>query len=191
MFRTSHEIRGGKQLSSCRYLRACINEALRMSPPITGTLWRELADEADDEPWVIDGHIIPPGTQVGVNTYAIHHDERYFPEPYVFRPERWLESSTLSAEDGSQSSVHIHREFVPFSIGPRSCIGKAMAYLECSLVAAKTLWYFDFERCPGPLGEIGAGKAEEFQLYDVLTSRHDGPYLMFKPSKNLGEELRH
>jgi cytochrome P450 len=192
-FTASHQIRGGKQLSSCRYLRACIDEALRMSPPISGTLWRERADADDKEPWVIDGHVIPTGTQVGVNTYAIHHDERYFPEPFTFRPERWLEG-----EAAGYNSAAVHGAFVPFSLGSRSCLGKSLAYLESSLMVAKTLWYFDFEKCPGRLGETGAGSlcaasgrrsADEFQLYDVLTSRHDGPYLVFKPRADHSKEL--
>ncbi|KAI1644157.1 cytochrome P450 [Daldinia loculata] len=44
-FSSSADIKSGPQLSSCRYLRACIDKALRMSPPITGTLWRELPPE--------------------------------------------------------------------------------------------------------------------------------------------------
>ncbi|KAI1737805.1 hypothetical protein F4680DRAFT_427939 [Xylaria scruposa] len=65
----------GGEVSS-RYLRACIDESLRMSPPIPGTLWREqAADDTDSRPLVINGHVIPKGTYVGVNTYAIHHNE--------------------------------------------------------------------------------------------------------------------
>lgn len=78
--------------------------------------------------------------------------------------------------------------FVPFSLDPRSCAGKGMAYLETSLVIAKILWYFDFEAASVRLGEVGAGKhgmpggrgrVDEYQLYDVFVSNHDGPYLVF------------
>ncbi|KAI1188380.1 hypothetical protein F5B17DRAFT_395720 [Nemania serpens] len=52
-----------------------------MSPPVAGTLWRQQAVNRGDEPvpLVIDGHIIPPGTQIGVN--SLHHKEQYFPRP--------------------------------------------------------------------------------------------------------------
>lgn len=105
---------------------------------MSGTPWRELAKDADDpregEPFIVDAHVIPPGTQVGVCTYALHHNEEYFPEPFVFRPERWL-----AEESGEGRLARMHSVFVPFSVGPRACAGKSMAYLEMSLVVAKTL----------------------------------------------------
>ena len=84
--------------------------------------------------------------------------------------------------------------FGAFSVGPRGCAGIAMAYLETSLVLAKTLWHFDFEKAEGELGVIGVGKAggeegrarsDEFQLYDLFVSAHDGPYLSFRSRDNL------
>ncbi|KAI0170438.1 cytochrome P450 [Pestalotiopsis sp. NC0098] len=195
-FKAGSEIQGGPQLSSCRYLRACIDETLRMSPPVGGTLWRETAEPDSKEPFVVDGHIIPPGTHVGVNTYSIHHNEEYFPDPFTFSPERWLQSG--EKPDDSEGMSTKHRAFVPFSVGMRSCLGKSMAYLETSLLLAKTLWYFDFERCEGSLGDVGGGKegapggrgrVDEFQLYDVITSRHDGPWLSFTPRKDYVEDL--
>ncbi|KAI0481677.1 cytochrome P450 [Xylaria cf. heliscus] len=145
-FATEADIRGGPRLASCRYLRACIDEALRMSPPVSGTLWRELYPDERRKPFVVDGHVIPPGTQVGVSTYALHHDEDYFSAPFAFRPERWLteDQATLS---------RMHSAFCAFSLGPRGCAGKTMAYLEASLVLAKTLWRFDFEAASGREGE--------------------------------------
>ncbi|KAK8013119.1 hypothetical protein PG991_010494 [Apiospora marii] len=197
-FESGQEIKSGPKLASCRYLRACIDETLRMSPPIGGTLWRELAPEESGSPWIVDGHVIPPGTHVGVNTYAIHHNEEYFSDPFSFRPERWLADSPDPADIGSSRPSCTPAAFVPFSTGARSCAGKAMAYLECSLVAAKALWYFDFEKAPGRLGGIGAGdgssqggrgRKHEFQLFDVITSRHDGPYLVFKPRGDHHKEI--
>lgn len=181
-FANDSEIRGGASLASCRYLRACIDEALRISPPVSGTLWRELYPEEQGKPFIVDGRIIPPGTQVGVSIYALHHNEEYFSDPFAFCPERWLveNKSTLS---------RMHSAFGPFSLGPRGCAGKAMAYLEASLVIAKTIWRFDFEAAPGKEGELGAGipgsgggrdRPDEFQLYDTFGSRHDGPTLVFR-----------
>lgn len=81
--------------------------------------------------------------------------------------------------------------FAPFSIGVRSCAGKAMAYLESSLIIAKTLWHFDFEPAPGDLGRIGVGnlgnsdgrgREDEYQLYDIFAASHSGPYSAFPPS---------
>jgi cytochrome P450 len=187
-FTSGNDIRGAS-LTGCQYLRACIDEALRISPPAPATLWRELRSDVDDESFVVDGHVLPRGTLVGVNIYSVHHNEEYFPDSFAFRPERWLDESSPDARQ-------IMREaFVPFSIGARGCAGKTMAYTEISLVLAKTLWYFDFAPVSGELGERGAGRPglgswrqrrEEFQLYDVFTAIHEGPYLTFKPR---GEDL--
>lgn len=185
------EIRGGPKLAGCRYLRACIDEALRMSPPVSGTLWRERApggsgddDEASRAPLVVDGHVVPRGVQVGVNIYALHHNEAYFPEPFAFRPERWL-----VGEDGAGADAlrRMHAAFAPFSTGARGCAGKPMAYLESSLVAAQTLWYFDFETAPGdttgagvPGRTDGRDRPGEYQLRDIFGAGHEGPNLVFR-----------
>ncbi|KAI0201455.1 cytochrome P450 [Astrocystis sublimbata] len=180
-FESEASIRGGPKLASCRYLRACIEEALRLSPPVSGTLWRELySDEATKGPLVVDGHVIPPGVQVGVSLYALHHNEEYFDDPFAFRPERWL---TENRDDLNRMAS----AFNPFSMGARGCAGKAMAYLEASLVMAKTIWRFDFMLAPGKLGQAGVASESsrgtevpvEFQLYDTFGSRHDGPNIIF------------
>ncbi|KAI1127878.1 cytochrome P450 [Nemania abortiva] len=176
-FKHYEDIRGGQQLTSCRYLRACIDEALRISPPVAGTMWRETT-----EPVAIDRHVIPAGIQVGVNSYSLHHNKDYFPRPFEFDPDRWLvnDEATLSLMNSA---------FLPFSLGPRGCAGKSMAYLEIGLMLAKTIWLFDFEIAPGGLGTVGEGvpgssgereRPNEFQLYDTFGSRHDGPNLIFR-----------
>ncbi len=180
-FENEASIRGGPLLASCRYLRACIDEALRISAPVAGTLWRELySDELNKGPFLVDGHVIPPGTQVGVSTYALHHNEQYFDDPFTFRPDRWL------TEDRDALN-RMTSAFNPFSLGARGCAGKAMAYLEASLVLAKTIWRFDFTLAPGKLGQVGIAGGNkggrdspvEFQLHDTFGSRHDGPNLVF------------
>ncbi|OTB09488.1 hypothetical protein M426DRAFT_316033 [Hypoxylon sp. CI-4A] len=174
----------GSGIAGCQYLRACIDEALRMSPPAPGILWREQALGTDGQPFVVDGHVIPRGIIVGVNIYSLHHNEEYFPDSFTYRPERWLEVSDPEARR------RMREAFMPFSVGPRGCAGKSMAYLETGLVIAKAMWYFDFEIAPRGLGNIGTGHAglgpgrereQEFQLYDVFSAMHDGPYLTFKP----------
>ncbi|RYO91774.1 hypothetical protein DL762_001993 [Monosporascus cannonballus] len=191
-FTSGTDISGGPKLTGCQYLRCCIDEALRMSPPVGGTLWREqqASSKKAGEPLTVDGHVIPPGTQVGVSIYALHHNERYFPAPFEYAPERWSASET--SEDQRKL---MHDAFAAFSLGPRSCPGKAMAYLEMSLVIAKLIWYFDFAAAPGRLGEVGsrkgemAGSPDEYDLHDVFVSSHDGPYLLFQARDDACREL--
>lgn len=178
-FGTASEIRNGQKLASCSYLRACFDEALRMSPPTAGTLWRQqvVNHGGESEPLVIDGHIIPPGTQIGVNTYSLHHNEQYFPRPFTYLPERWL-------PDCAEYQTTNRNAFAAFSIGPRGCAGKPMAYQEASLVIAKTLWYFDFEEVAGDAkgnSRPTSDEDNEYQLNDIVVSTHNGPWLNFSP----------
>ncbi|KAK7755652.1 hypothetical protein SLS62_002263 [Diatrype stigma] len=198
-FNTGSEIRGGPHLSGCRYLRACIDESLRMSPPVPGILWREAAvpatgDQQQREPLIIDGQVIPHGTQIGVSIYSLHHNEAYFPDPFRFQPERWLEGRETAKR------LATHDALAAFSIGSRGCAGKAMAYLETSLVLAMTLWYFDFEMAQDKSEKRRNGKitgvrydedepGREFPIYDLFVAAHDGPVLVFRPRGNLYEEL--
>lgn len=185
-FKSVADIRSGPILSGCTYLRACIDETLRLSPPVTGVLWRE-RDPSATTPLVIDGQVIPSGAQIGVNIYSLHHNKEYFPDPFAFRPERWL-----SNDEGTLKKMN--SAFTAFSIGSRACAGKAMAYLELSLVMARTIWQLDFETAPGEAGRVGGGtpgvkngrdKTGEYQLYDIFASTHDGPNLVFKPREGI------
>ncbi|KAJ4389663.1 hypothetical protein N0V93_007135 [Gnomoniopsis smithogilvyi] len=192
-FSSGREISNGPKLISCRYLRAVIDECLRISPASIGTLWRQqdlTITLHERKPFIVDGHLIPPGTQVGISPYSLLHNAAYFPEPFEFRPERWL-------EDGPKAELS-RRAFAPFAIGDRSCGGRQLAYLETRLAVARALWYFDFEKARGEAGEVGGGKSggdklrsrpDEFQLQDVIVAEHDGPNLIFKPRGESWREL--
>ncbi|CAG8953233.1 hypothetical protein HYFRA_00003436 [Hymenoscyphus fraxineus] len=190
-FSSEDEIKSGVQLSSCRYLRATIDETLRVAPPFVGTFWREPYPDYD-QPLVIDGKVIPRGTMVGVNPYCIMHNEEYFPKPFEFRPERWL-GNTEESDEEEKARAAMRAAFAPFALGETGCLGKAMAYLEMSLVVAKTLWSFDFDKAPGEAGKLGEGvpgrtdgrhRVDEYQLLDLAVADHDGPNLVFTPRVN-------
>ncbi|MCJ1385785.1 hypothetical protein MMC17_008909 [Xylographa soralifera] len=81
-FDTVEAIRSGAELNSCRYLRACIDEAMRCSPPVRGLMPREaLAGGVS-----VNGYHFPAGVEVGIPHYAVHHHEAYFPDPFEFKP---------------------------------------------------------------------------------------------------------
>ncbi|EDO03013.1 hypothetical protein SS1G_05490 [Sclerotinia sclerotiorum 1980 UF-70] len=198
-FSSSFGIKSGAQLSSCKYLRACIDETLRMAPPFLATFWREPFSDYT-EPFVVDGHVIPRGTMVGVNPYCVMHNEEYFPEPFAFRPERWLvsEKGSFGTPKEEQNLASMRAAFAPFALGDTGCLGKAMAYHEISLAIAKTLWYFDFEKASGEAGKLGEGqpgnmdgrdRVDEYQLFDLAVADHDGPNLMFIPREEYWREL--
>ncbi|KAK8103633.1 uncharacterized protein PG998_010666 [Apiospora kogelbergensis] len=198
-FRSGRDIHSGEDLRSCKYLRACIDETLRMSPAATVISWRQIdPKDTSGEPWIVDGHVIPPGTQVGVPFYSLFHNEEYFPDSFTWKPERWLDPHGNQSEEESAARAAMHNAFHPFQAGDRSCLGKPMAYLEASLTLARTLWYFDFETAPGVPGLVGAGtegktdgrgRPNEFQLYDIFVAEHDGPNLVFRPRAGVCKDL--
>ncbi|KAL6808086.1 cytochrome P450 [Trichoderma afarasin] len=180
-FSSLEEICLGPKLLSCTYLRACVDEAMRMNPPAGGAMWREV----DSNGAFIDGDFVSPGFDVGTSMYAIHHNEEYYPESYTYKPERWIESDNNPAK-----AVQTARNCLnPFSLGPRGCIGRSLALMEIRVALARVVWAFEMKKPEGALGRVGEGipeatngrhRVNEFQLVDHLTSDKDGPYIQFK-----------
>ncbi|KAI4187856.1 MAG: hypothetical protein LQ348_004018 [Seirophora lacunosa] len=180
-FRSSEDIHAGPQLSSCRYLRAFIDEAMRMNPPVGADLNREVLASGMH----IDGHFVREGTNVGVAAYTLQHNDDVFADPFAFRPERWIadEKTGVTAEDVAACEA----AFAPFSIGPRACPGKKLAYLEISITMAKVLYLSDVQAVEGDT--LGAGSADLiwgrrraacFQSRDTFVSQRDGPMVQFR-----------
>ena len=78
----------------------------------------------------LGGFTIPRGAQIISLLMAVHMDEKYFPEPEVFRPERFLDE---------QGHVKPSRALMPFSVGKRSCLGEALARAELFLFVTAIL----------------------------------------------------
>ena len=181
-FTSPDEIRIGPKLNSCKYLRACLDECLRISPPVGAVPFREVLKGGA----TIDGHYIPEGMLVGCGIYAMHHNSGYFRDPLTYNPDRWLgdlkNESSVTATGLSAYS--------PFSMGPRSCIGKGLALTEAMLAMATVCWGFDFRATDISGANIGGGKlglgearnrVNEFQLSDHITSAKTGPMIQFRP----------
>ncbi|KZL83292.1 benzoate 4-monooxygenase cytochrome p450, partial [Colletotrichum incanum] len=185
-FPSADEISLGPTLNACVYLRACIDESLRMSPPVGGAPWREVLSGGI----VIDGRAIPAGCEVGTSVYALHHNPVYFPDPFVYQPERWL--SNTKTEGGISHARLAQSAFAAFSTGPRSCVGKGLATAELMLTLATLLHKYDMRLAQGSStwgiggGKLGAmlgrHRVNEFQLFDHITSANDGPYMEFRVS---------
>lgn len=188
-FNDVEDIRQGGLLNSCTYLRACIDEAMRLSPSVGGIVPREVMSGGTH----IDGVFVPEGTVVGVPHYAIHHNPAYFPDPFRYLPERWLAGRKLPNSIGMEVSEHdvavAQAAFCPFSIGPRGCIGKGLAYVEMTISLARTLWLYEVRRAVGVMdpaeggregAEWGRDRKEEMQLVDTFTSWKEGVMVDFR-----------
>jgi len=195
VFKDEEEIVMGKELSGCTYLRAVIDEAMRLTPPVAGFLPREVLPGGID----IDGVHYPAGTVLGVTHYAIHRNEAYFPNPQAFIPERWLASADQNPFFEKLDLAH--SAFCPFSIGPRGCIGKGLAYVELGIAVARVVWGFEMKMVDGEKGRLGEGtgvegqgkwlgrsRKTEFQIEDRFASCKDGPILRFRRREDLLEK---
>jgi cytochrome P450 len=180
-FSGAEDIKSGPALNSCTYLRAVIDEGMRLSPPVGGILPREVLPGGID----IDGVYVPEGIVVGAPHYTLHHSPAYFPAPFTFRPERWIAES--STEVTKETVAVAQSAFCPFSVGPRGCIGKGLAYAELTESLARVVFMYDMKLADGvrvgeghPGAEWGRQRSEEYQLRDSFTSLKDGPYVQFR-----------
>ncbi|KAH7021327.1 cytochrome P450 [Microdochium trichocladiopsis] len=119
------------------YLLAVFNESFRMYPPVPIGLPR-LAPAGGE---TVDGFYLPQNTSVSVPQWSAYHCEQNWTDPERFVPERWLGTEPRYAND--QRDV-----LQPFSVGPRNCIGKNLAYAEMRLILTRLLWRFDLELLP-------------------------------------------
>jgi cytochrome P450 len=74
---------------------------------------------------------------VNVHSLTVSRSPKLWYDPEAFRPERWLENK--SAEFGMDKQNAIQ----PFGVGPRSCIGRLLAWAEMRLIMARLVWRFD------------------------------------------------
>lgn len=119
-------------LMASPYLRACLDESLRLRPPVAIGLPRVTPPEGS----TICGHFIPGGVTVSVPILEMNRHPALFPRPDEFDPARWFDEKQLPNL----------REYVqPFSIGSRACIGRNLAMIELTKVVATVVNRYDVE----------------------------------------------
>ena len=154
-------------LASLPFLHACLEESLRLLSSNNTGLPR-LSPGA-----TIDGHYIPKGvcllscasvllrqccnqypgltivwqTHVQTSIFALTRSQRFFHDPLHYRPQRWLPSEH-PLYDMAFANDDL-KGFYPFSLGPRACIGRELAWMQSKLFIAKVLWTFDVVKVPG------------------------------------------
>jgi len=172
-------------LSTLPYLHGCINEAMRLHPPVASGSQRAVLRGTGGR--MIDQHSIPEGTNILLHTYSIQRDPRYFsPYPEDFWPDRWLApehrkslNDVSKPLDNNIKVVHDSRAFIPFSIGPRVCVGKNLAMNEIRIVVSSIVQKFDMRFADGFNSDEWTTGLKDFFLLEkgplpvVLTERSD------------------
>lgn len=92
---------------------------------------------------------IPPGQQVRIHFWSVHHDPRNFTHATTYFPERWLIAEGLESMPSGEPFVHNRNAYVPFSFGPANCVGKNMALLEMRIVICHLMQCLDLRLADG------------------------------------------
>ena len=120
-----------QKLQKLPYLSAVISEGLRISTSVAGRLPRVSPTASID----YDTYTIPAGTAISMSIRDVHFDESIFPDAHRFTPERWLGDDKRALE----------KYLMPFSRGPRNCVGMNLALAELYGVIDNLFRRFDME----------------------------------------------
>ncbi|KAI1763864.1 cytochrome P450 monooxygenase-like protein [Hypoxylon sp. FL1150] len=184
-FESVEEIVHGPKLSGCTYLRACIDEGMRLTPTGPSELPRQVLPGGIR----VMGDYYPPGTIVGTAVWAMSRSQEAFGDAESFRPERWIlnEDAGVTKESLARAKAGFH----PFLSGPTNCAGRNLAMAEILITVARLLYRVDVRRVPG--STLGGGKPEfgwgqndkdQMKLVDAYVSLRQGPEVQFRKRKS-------
>ncbi|KAI2610886.1 cytochrome P450 [Hypoxylon fragiforme] len=118
------------------YMLAVLNESLRMYPPVTSSLVRNVPPGGEQ----IAGQFIPGGTFVEIQHWSMNHSKENWKDPWAFDPQRFLATPEEAAKAGNNLEA-----LQAFSVGPRNCIGRNLAYAEMRMIMARIVYDFDMK----------------------------------------------
>jgi cytochrome P450 len=117
-----------------QYAERVLAEAMRLYPPAWNIGRQSVAD------YQVRGYTLRKGSLFAVSPWVTHHDERWWPDPFRFDPERWLPDARAARPKFS---------YFPFGGGARQCIGESFAWMEGALLLATLAQRFRFRSIPG------------------------------------------
>ncbi|KAL4778726.1 cytochrome P450 [Aspergillus varians] len=121
-------------VSGLPFLRACVDEAIRVMPSSTIGMPRIVPKGGR----IIAGQFINEGVTVSVPTYSLLRNPSAFERPEEFDPDRWLRAT-------AEQKVQMAQSFFPFSHGPRACLGRNISNFEQLVVTAAIVKNFDLQ----------------------------------------------
>ncbi|CAI5638240.1 unnamed protein product [Oreochromis niloticus] len=154
-----------EDLSNLPFTTMCIKESLRLHSPVSGVTRKYTQD------MVLPGNrTVPAGTICLVSIYGTHHNPTAWTNPHEFDPLHFDPSNKMS-----QAS----HAFIPFSSGPRNCIGQKFAMAELRVVVALTL--LRFRLTPGVNPELGSSSGRVRRLPQIVLRAEGGLWLQLEP----------
>ncbi|XP_039462493.1 cytochrome P450 4F3-like [Oreochromis aureus] len=154
-----------EDLSNLPFTTMCIKESLRLHSPVPGVTRKYTQD------MVLPGNrTVPAGTICLVSIYGTHHNPTVWTNPHKFDPLRF---------DLSNKKSQASHAFIPFSSGPRNCIGQKFAMAELRVVVALTL--LRFRLTPGVNPELGSSSGRVRRLPQIVLRAEGGLWLQLEP----------
>ncbi|MCB0640833.1 MAG: cytochrome P450 [Phaeodactylibacter sp.] len=123
-----------EDLPQLKYTRMVLGESMRVRPPLY------VISRQARETFQLGSYTIPAGSILLISPYLIHHDPRFRPNPDQFDPHSW---------DKHAQQASSKYEYIPFSRGPRACIGESFAWMEGVLVLATIAQSWHLKLVPG------------------------------------------
>ncbi|XP_072050354.1 uncharacterized protein [Amphiura filiformis] len=147
-------------LAKLPYLTMCVKESLRLRGPVPSI--RRLTTRPLKFP---DGRLVPEGTVISVVIDALHHNPHVWSDPMTYDPERFSPENVKNIPPFA---------FIPFSAGPRNCIGQNFALNETKMVTAIILrnFYLSLDESPPP-------------AYNLVLRSPKGIHVTVKPRINM------
>ncbi len=146
-------------------LSAALKESMRMLPVVS------FMARVTERPCAVGSYKVPAGTIVCTPLFAIHNTVQNWDDPDRFRPERWADVpvetyvyNSKGAEGGGGGPGKRGITFMPFSEGPRNCVGQSLAKMEVMTLLAKLLGSFRVELAPEMGGRAGVRSRESTHL---------------------------
>ncbi|XP_042369093.1 cytochrome P450 4F3 [Plectropomus leopardus] len=154
-----------EDLSNLPFTTMCIKESLRLHSPVQAVTRKYTQDMA-----LPGGRTVPKGAITLISIYGTHHNPAVWTDPHEYQPQRF---------DPANAQEHSSHAFIPFSSGPRNCIGQKFALAELRVVVALTL--LRFRLTPGVNPELGTNSGGVRRLPQLVLRAEGGLWLQLEP----------
>ncbi|XP_073962127.1 LOW QUALITY PROTEIN: cytochrome P450 4g15-like [Choristoneura fumiferana] len=151
-----------------KYLERVIFESLRMYPPVP-IIARKLRRDVKIR---TNNYVLPAGSTVVIGTFKIHRNPKYYKNPEVFDPDNFLPENTQDRH---------YYSYIPFSAGPRSCVGRKYAILKLKVLISTVLRNFKM---------VSDVPEDKFVLQaDIILKRTDGFRVKIEPRRRISTSV--